>query len=394
MSPVDSITSHRKPGHPQASVDRVIAPRCSAPTPANAKRSTNHVGMMRTGAYSKFTDLVTSLGGDAAALLQQARIAPPALADEKGSIPFLKLAHLLEDAADNRECADFGLRLAAAQATLGASKALGPIGVAMRNAPTLREALQYFADHSHAYSNALRICLDQLPNDGRMFLLIESHPAMPTRQLQAMEHALALMQHVCTTISSGRTRAPEIWFSHEARAPQSVYRSHFNAAVRFGQSMNGLFFDEKDLDQPLPERDAQLYEIATSYVDQRFPAVSRSLSSRVRIIITHLLAEGSCTHERVAAGLNLHPRTLQRRLRDEGESFEAIRDQVRRDVALRHLGQSNVSLVKMTEILGYSETSVLSRSCARWFSASPRQLRKGQANPSAEPVRCSDESVS
>jgi AraC-like DNA-binding protein len=391
MAPVDSLTSYRKSGRPQASADRVVAPRHSTPPPAAAKRSADQVGMVRTGAYSRFPALVGSLGGDANALLLQVQIDPAALADDKHSLPFLKLAHLLETAANDRACADLGMRLAAAQAALGATKALGPIGVAMRNAPTLREALQYFADHSHAYSNALRVCLDRLPNDGRMFLLIESHPAMQTRQLQAMEHALALMQHVCTTISNGRVRAPEFWFSHEARAPQPVYRNHFNATVRFAQSMNGLFFEESDLDQPLPDCDAQLYEIATSFVGQRFPAVARSLGSRVRLIITHLLAEGGCTHERVAAGLNLHPRTLQRRLRDEGESFEAIRDQVRRDVALRHLGQSNVSLVKMTEILGYSETSVLSRSCARWFSASPRQLRKEQANQS---LPCAGETIS
>ncbi len=71
----------------------------------------------------------------------------------------------------------------------------------------------------------------------------------------------------------------------------------------------------------------------------------------------------------------MHPRTLQRRLRDEGDSFEAIKDSVRRDVALRYLQQPNVSLVRVTEILGYSETSVLSRSCHRWFCASPRELR-------------------
>ena len=65
----------------------------------------------------------------------------------------------------------------------------------------------------------------------------------------------------------------------------------------------------------------------------------------------------------MASALGLHPRTLQRRLRDEGESFEGIKDSVRRDVALRYLQQPDVSLVRVTEILGYSETSVLSRSC-------------------------------
>lgn len=61
----------------------------------------------------------------------------------------------------------------------------------------------------------------------------------------------------------------------------------------------------------------------------------------------------------------------------EGASFEAIKDSVRRDVALRDLQQPDVPLVRVTEILGYSKPSVLSRSCLRWFCASPRQLRNG-----------------
>ena len=100
-----------------------------------------------------------------------------------------------------------------------------------------------------------------------------------------------------------------------------------------------------------------------------------TLSARVRIIIARVLVEGNCTCKRVASALGLHPRTLQRRLRQERESFESIKDSVRRDVALRYLRQPNVSLVRVTEILGYSETSVLSRSCHRWFATSPRRLR-------------------
>ena len=100
-----------------------------------------------------------------------------------------------------------------------------------------------------------------------------------------------------------------------------------------------------------------------------------SLSARVRVLIPRHLVEGDCTCKRVAATLGLHPRTLQRRLREENESFEAIKDSVRRDVALRYLQQPDMSLVQVTELLGYSETSVLSRSCLRWFAASPRRLR-------------------
>ena len=100
-----------------------------------------------------------------------------------------------------------------------------------------------------------------------------------------------------------------------------------------------------------------------------------TLSARARAVIDRCLADGICTHEYVASVVGLHPRTLQRRLREEGTTFEGIKDGVRRDVALRCLRQRHIPLTRVAEILGYSETSVLSRSCYRWFARSPRQLR-------------------
>jgi len=63
----------------------------------------------------------------------------------------------------------------------------------------------------------------------------------------------------------------------------------------------------------------------------------------------------------------------------EGTSFEALKDEVRRDLALPYLQQADVKLTRIAERLGYAETSVLSRSCARWFARSPRQLRASVA---------------
>lgn len=386
MSSVESATSLR-------ARDRAPASMASPKDVARGARPTTASGHVRSSAFSQFTALANAFGGDATALLAAAGIDAPALHDDHGSLPYREVEQLLEQAADVLACPDFGLRLAAAQASHGATRAFGPLGVAMRHATTLREALQYAADHIHAYGSALKLCLEKLPDDGRIFLLLEMESRAPAPQRQGVEHALALLRHAVAAITGSQARPCEIWFSHEALAPLPVYRSHLNTTLRFGRSMTGLLFDEQDLDLPLPEHDAQLHEIATHFIDQRFPPVPRRLGTRVRIIVTHLLAAGSCTHDRVAATLGLHPRTLQRRLRDEGESFEAIKDQVRRDVALRHLGQSNVSLVKMTEILGYSETSVLTRSCHRWFSASPRQLRKRQWRGVAEASPCTGAAV-
>ncbi len=71
----------------------------------------------------------------------------------------------------------------------------------------------------------------------------------------------------------------------------------------------------------------------------------------------------------------MHPRTLQRRVREEGTTFEAIKDGVRRGLAQRYLSQPDLPLTQITALLGYSEQSAFGRSCRRWFGVTPRQER-------------------
>jgi len=71
----------------------------------------------------------------------------------------------------------------------------------------------------------------------------------------------------------------------------------------------------------------------------------------------------------------MHPRTLQRRLADEGTVLEDLRDAVRRELAERYLAEPGMPLLRIAELLGYSEASALTRACNRWFGMSPRALR-------------------
>jgi AraC-like DNA-binding protein len=96
------------------------------------------------------------------------------------------------------------------------------------------------------------------------------------------------------------------------------------------------------------------------------------------LAIEQQVGEGCCTQLDVAAALAMHPRTLQRRLRDEGGNFEAIKEEVRRDAAVRYLRQTRLPLKTVASLLGYSELSVLYRSCQRWFGESPTTVRQAE----------------
>jgi AraC-like DNA-binding protein len=320
----------------------------------------------------KFPEVVAQLGGDSNVLLSEAQIDPASLSNRHAVIPHRTYVRLLERAADELACPDFGMRLAAAQ---GGVKILGPLGYVMRNSRTLREAYRYCIEYVQGYSTAVHMCFEDPGVEGSTFVRIEISQAGQPKHPQRLERALLLTQHSALNISGGRVRAREVWLTHDPVSSVSTYREHFGAPVRFGQRMSGLLFADSDLDIPIPKADRDVYELATNFIEHRFPATDTVFTPRIRTLVERMLFEGNCTHSGVASMLGIHPRALQRRLRAEGESFEAIKDGVRREIALRYLKDPSIPLIRVAKMLGYAETSALSRSCYRWFSASPRQVR-------------------
>ena len=104
----------------------------ASPKNEAALSASSELASVRVDALRQFDKLVASLGGDAAALLQRARIERSPSDQGKGVIPFSQMADLFDRASTELACPDFGLRLATIQAAHGATKVLGPLDVAMR----------------------------------------------------------------------------------------------------------------------------------------------------------------------------------------------------------------------------------------------------------------------
>ncbi|WP_197744197.1 helix-turn-helix domain-containing protein [Candidatus Nitrosacidococcus tergens] len=99
------------------------------------------------------------------------------------------------------------------------------------------------------------------------------------------------------------------------------------------------------------------------------------MAERVRRALLCTLSATGGSKSAVAESLFLHPRTMQRKLSNEKATFEGIRDNVRREIALRYLTQTNIPLTQLTNLLGYSNQSVLTSSCRRWFDMPPTKVR-------------------
>ena len=151
-----------------------------------------------------------------------------------------------------------------------------------------------------------------------------------------------------------------------------MYRRHLGAPVEFEAAHAALAIDRADLDLPLGEHNEELRALAVDYLTVRFPAPAHVVPGPgPQRWSSGCWARGPAATPRWPPPSSMHPRTLQRRLREEGTTFEDIKDEARRALAERYLAHPDVPLAQVTAALDYSEQSALTRSCQRWFHTTP-----------------------
>lgn len=173
---------------------------------------------------------------------------------------------------------------------------------------------------------------------------------------------------------------------HEPISPLSVYRKVFGMTPSFGRPAMGIAIERSVLDTWRPGGSSHMREIAETYLQAQTPMREKVFTKRVTTMARSLLKGRECTPEQAAKALGVHARTLQRRLKDEGTSFEKIKDDVRREWAESLLVQPSVSLSQIAQMFDYADSSAFSRSCRRWFGEAPRtyRLRLTQARNKAK----------
>ena len=97
--------------------------------------------------------------------------------------------------------------------------------------------------------------------------------------------------------------------------------------------------------------------------------------AQVKSLLNVLIRNNECSVETIGNTLALSPRTLQRRLADAGTTYRQIVDEVRSDLAWRHVKRSALSINRIADILGYNSPAAFSRAFRRWYNTSPRKAR-------------------
>ena len=323
-----------------------------------------------------FPDLVRELGGDPASLLAEVGLRFDEISGHISRFGYRQHALLLEHAAASLRCPDFGMRLATLQ---GGSRVFGAIGGVMKNSKTFGQGLDYVTKHAYAHNLAARIRLERHRGSQSVFVAHDILLDRLPNRSQLMEQLLALGNLNAIEITGGQARVRRVLFRHHPLSAPATYRRVFGCEVRFDQQADGVVFSEQDLLCPILAPDPQVYARVTSFIDAAFTRVSPPMHAQVRGVILRFIGTEFCNNDAVSAELNLHPRTMHRRLSAEGTSFQTLKDEVRRDLTLYYLQQTGLSLTQIAGKLGYAEHSVFTRNCTRWFAVPPSRVRAWRA---------------
>nr|BFE90519.1 hypothetical protein GCM10020185_10550 [Pseudomonas brassicacearum subsp. brassicacearum] len=113
------------------------------------------------------------------------------------------------------------------------------------------------------------------------------------------------------------------------------------------------------MEAPLPtanEAMAQLHDRFAGEYLARFFSESR-VTHKARQVLCRLLPQGEPKRDVVAQTLHLSQRTLQRRLQEEGTSFQSLLEDTRRELAEQYLAQSGMTLLEIAYLLGFADPS-------------------------------------
>ncbi|VWC33011.1 AraC family transcriptional regulator [Burkholderia lata] len=162
-----------------------------------------------------------------------------------------------------------------------------------------------------------------------------------------------------------------------ARTPSMAVPRIAGVEPAFSARANSLAFDRVLLDRPLPHANPLTVSMCEQMCGQLLEARRARVgtSEMVRQYLTATPGSAPFSLEDMARLMNTSPRTLKRRLQEEGTTFRALLAQARGAMAETLLGDARLSLAEVAERLGFSDLSSFSQAFKRWYGVPPGAYR-------------------
>ncbi|HDY99775.1 MAG TPA: AraC family transcriptional regulator [Pseudomonas sabulinigri] len=310
-------------------------------------------------------------GVNAAELFAELGIETEVLTDPDGRIPQDSMTRLWRRAVEVSGNPAIGLSMAQ---TLRPGH-FSVVGYAMMSSRNLLEGFGRVVRYQRILGESADLVLSVEPGFYRISFAIHGDrlPAPFQSHDAAMAYALAF----CRWMTAQPIRPLRATFSIPEPADSTAYAELFDCPLEFSADCYSLHLSRDIMETPLASANdmlAQLHDRFAGDYLARFE--SDPVTHQARQVLCRLLPQGEPKRQAVANAMKVSTRTLQRRLQEEGISFQQLLEKTRRELALQYLGQPQLTLFEIACMLGFADPSNFFRAFKRWFGLPPGQYRE------------------
>jgi AraC-like DNA-binding protein len=249
---------------------------------------------------------------------------------------------------------------------------LHAVGYGWLASRTLAEALYRLARHQRMIS-AIGISIVETEGD-EMQLVVDASNRTPPQGRDAL---VAAVVAICRLVAYEDLAPLRVEMSRERPPCARELARYFGCPVTYGAERIVIAWRRSQVEKFLPRQNPAIAcasdDVATRYIANmdQYDVVSRA-----RTGLIELLASGAPTRAALADHLHTSERTLTRRLRQANTTFRELLDEVRHELGLGYIRQTEYSVMDITYLLGFSDQSSFARSFKRWSGVSPTAYRK------------------
>ncbi|QCR24454.1 AraC family transcriptional regulator [Pontibacter sp. SGAir0037] len=312
-------------------------------------------------------------GYRAAELCREAGIAAEQLQDVNARVTIAQMVALWKEAARITQNPNIALQIGEAVNPTSA----GIIAYVMMNAPDLHESIRKLCKYQDIVCEGIQTSFEVKRQEAHVVLQVVS-PAL-TEPRYAIDCEMVIYSSAFAALVGEKIPFKQISFAYPKPDSTEEHQRIFdNAELLFDMPQSGFVFDAEWLAKPVVSANPELNLLFEQYANEYLQRLRepKSITERVQRELAQLLKGEEPTITTVSRNLALSIRSLQAKLQEEGTSYQAQLDEVRKELAIRHLKSGMHTVSDVAYLLGFSEPSAFSHSFKKWTGLPPQLYRQ------------------
>ena len=328
-------------------------------------------GEIRIAPISVLPDLLREFGVAPGPLLKPFGLAEEYFHNPDNPLPYELMGRIVTASVRATGCAHFGLLVG----QRGNASTLGAPGFLLRHAPDVVTALTEVTSNLDLHDRGATAFIEVGDETTLFGYTIYDLRVEGTDQIG--DGAVAIIWNIMRSLCGPEWQPLEVCFRRDAPADLGAYRCFFSQApLCFNAPHNAVIFPTAWLTRPVQQADPALRQHLLQHIEDMRRYSNQDFREKSYQALLSLLGSQRCTLDELARHFSMHPRTLNRRLKDSGTSFRELYGEARHQTARQLLCDTRSSIEYIASLLGYSDVTAFNRAFARWEGVPPALWRR------------------